>query len=116
MTAAARSIELAKIAAEAASDKLATEVLAFDVGEQLAIADVFVIATGANPNQINAICDEVEEKLREQGVKPQAREGVKERRWVLLDFGDLVVHVLSAEERAYYSLERLWRDCPVIEL
>lgn len=116
MTAAEYSLELTRAAAAAAEDKLATDVLAFDVSDQLAITDVFLLCTGQNSIQVGAICEAIEERLRELGVKPTAREGQREGRWVLLDFADVVVHVMHAEERAYYSLERLWRDCPVIDL
>jgi len=80
----------------------------------LAITDAFVLTSAPNERQVQAIVDEVEERLREHGVKPVRREGVAEGRWVLLDFVDVVVHVQHAEERAYYALERLWKDCPVI--
>ncbi len=116
MNATDRAVELAVVAARAASDKLATEIVAFDVSEQLAITDVFVIASGSNDRQVRAIVDEVEEKLREVGAKPLRREGHREGRWVLLDYGEIVVHVQHEEERRFYALERLWRDCPAIPL
>ena len=116
MTATDRSLSLAKAAADAALDKIAQDVVAIDVSAQLALTDVFVIASAANERQVGAIVDEVEQRLREQGVKPLRREGGREDRWVLVDFGDIVVHVQHVEERAYYQLERLWRDCPTVEL
>jgi len=116
MTATDHALELVQIAAEAAVDKLALQVIAFDVSVQLAITDAFVLASASNERQVNAIVDEVEHKLREAGAKPIRREGQREGRWVLLDYGEIVVHVLHQEERQYYALERLWRDCPAIAL
>lgn len=114
MTATDAAIELARTAAHAASDKLATDIVLIDVSDRLAITDVFVIATGNNERQVEAIVDEVEEKLREAGSKPVRREGRRDGRWVLLDYADIVVHVQHAEERVFYALERLWKDCPFI--
>ena len=114
MTATDHALELVQIAAEAAADKLALQVIAFDVSEQLAITDAFVLASASNERQVNAIVDEVEDKLREAGAKPIRREGQREGRWVLLDYGEIVVHVQHEEERQFYALERLWRDCPSI--
>ena len=116
MSATDRSILLAKAAAEAASDKIASDVVAIDVSAQLALTDIFVIASASNDRQVGAIVDEIEERLREQGVKPRRREGAREGRWVLVDLGDIVVHVQHDEERDYYQLERLWGDCPRIDL
>ena len=116
MTASDRARELAVIAAEAASDKLATDVVAIDVSEQLVITDAFVVASAPNDRQVGAIVDAVEDALRAHGVKPLRREGEREGRWVLLDYADVVVHVQHDEERTYYALERLWKDCPSIEL
>lgn len=116
MTATDRSLELARAAAEAAADKLADEVLALDVSEQLVITDVFVLASGDSDRQVRAIVDAVEERLRDLGARPVRREGLTEARWVLLDYADVVVHVQQTEDRRYYALERLWKDCPVVEL
>ncbi len=116
MTATERAVEHATEAALAAADKLATDVLAIDVSDQLVITDVFVLAAAPNDRQVRAIVEAVEERLLKNGVKPVRREGEREGRWVLLDFGDLVVHVQHAEEREYYALERLWRDCPLVPL
>lgn len=116
MTANEHSIQLIEVAARAASDKLATQILAFDVSEQLAITDAFLLASASNERQVSSIVDEIEDKLREAGAKPIRREGAREGRWVLLDYGDIVVHVQHEEERQFYALERLWRDCPAIEL
>jgi ribosome-associated protein len=116
MTATDHAVSLIEAAARAASDKQATDLLAFDVSEQLAITDAFLLASATNDRQVKAIVDEVEDRLREIGAKPVRREGQREGRWVLLDYGEIVVHVQHDEERAFYALERLWRDCPVIPL
>ena len=116
MPASERSLELVVQAAAAAADKLATDVVALDVSDQLYITDAFLLASAPNERQVRAIADAVEERLLELRVKPVRREGEREGRWVLLDFLDVVVHVQHAEEREYYSLERLWKDCPPIEL
>ena len=112
MPAAPHAVELAMVAAQAAADKLATDVTVLDVADRLAITDTFVIASAPSERQVSAIVDEVELRMRESGVKPVRREGEREGRWVLLDFGDVVVHVQHAEEREFYALERLWKDCP----
>jgi len=114
MTASAEARDTALLAAQAAADKLATDVSIVDVSDRLAITDAFVLASAPNERQVQSIVDEVEERLRGHGIKPVRREGVAESRWVLLDFVDVVVHVQHAEERAYYALERLWKDCPTI--
>jgi ribosome-associated protein len=116
LTASTRATELATEAALAAADKLATDVVALDVSDQLVITDVFLLASAPNDRQVRAIVDAVEERLSAHGAKPLRREGEREGRWVLLDFGDIVVHVQHAEEREYYALERLWRDCPPLDL
>jgi ribosome-associated protein len=114
VTATDRARELALAAAQAAADKLATDVVLLDVSDRLVITDVFVIASAPNERQVESIVDAVEERLRRDGVKPVRREGERDGRWVLLDYVDVVVHVQHAEERAFYALERLWKDCPVI--
>ncbi|GCD96496.1 MULTISPECIES: ribosome silencing factor [Embleya] len=116
MTATPHALELATAAAVACAEKLATDVVAYDVSEVVTITDVFVLASASNDRQVKAIMDEVEEALRGLGAKPVRREGEREGRWILLDYIDIVVHVQHAEERAYYSLEKLWKDCPRIEL
>ena len=116
MTASERSIELAIAAARAAAALKAEEIIALDVSAQLVLTDVFVVASGTNERQVGAIVDAVEEVLHKLGSKPLRREGKSEGRWVLLDFNDIVVHVQHAEDRQFYALERLWKDCPVIEL
>ena len=112
MTATARAVELARIAAEAAAEKLAADIIAYDVSEQLVITDVFLLCSAANDRQVRAIVDNIEEKLRLAGARPVRREGERERRWVLLDYVDIVVHVQHNEEREFYALDRLWKDCP----
>jgi ribosome-associated protein len=110
------AINLARAAASAAEDKLATKIVALDVSEQLALTDIFLLASAPNDRQVNAIVDSIEDSLRALGVKPVRREGERDGRWVLIDFADIVVHVQHEEERSYYQLERLWKDCPAIEL
>ena len=116
MTATARAIELTEIAALAAADKLAQDIVAYDVSDQLAITDAFLLCSGANDRQVRSIIDEVELRLRQAGATLVRREGEREGRWVLLDYLDIVVHVQNKEERVYYALERIWKDCPVIPL
>jgi ribosome-associated protein len=114
VSATPEAVNMATVAAQAASGKLAQDVVVIDVSEQLVITDCFVIASSSNERQTNAIVDEVEEKMRKAGHKPARREGTREGRWVLLDYVDIVVHVQHEEERQFYSLDRLWRDCPLI--
>lgn len=116
MTASPEAIAASIAAAEAASDKLAHDIVAIDVSEQLVITDVFVLCSADNERQVRAVVDGVEERLHGLGSKPLRREGESEGRWVLLDFGDVVVHVQLAEERIHYAIERLWKDCPTIAL
>lgn len=111
-----RARELVISAAEAASDKLADDIIAFDVSEQLAITDAFLLCSAPNDRQVKAIVDGIEERLRDLGTRPLRREGEREGRWVLLDYGEIVVHVQHADDRQYYSLEKLWKDCPLIPL
>ena len=116
MTATPRAVELVEIAAAAAADKLATDIIAYDVSDQLVITDAFLLCSASNDRQVKSIVDEIEEKLRRVGAKPVRREGEREGRWVLLDYIDVVIHVQHAEERVFYALERLWKDCPQIPL
>jgi ribosome-associated protein len=106
--------ELALTAANAAAGKKAHDITLLDVSDQLVITDCFVIASAPNERQVQAIVDAVEEKMAAAGAKPVRREGAREGRWVLLDFVDVVVHVQHVEERSFYGLERLWKDCPTI--
>ena len=116
MTATPESIQLASAAAAAADDKFATDVIAFDVSDQLALADVFVLCSAPTDRQVSAIVDAVEDRLKPFVGRPLRREGEREARWVLLDYADLVVHVMQAEDRAFYALERLWKDCPTLQV
>lgn len=116
MTATQHALELLRTAANAADSKQGADLVALDVSEPLPLADIFLLVTGRNERNVVAIAEEIEDKLLEIGTKTLRREGRAEGRWVLLDFGDLVVHVFHEEDRLYYSLERLWRDCPVIPL
>jgi len=116
VTAASRSVELAQAAALAAADKLATDIVILDVSDQLVITDCFVLAAAPNDRQVRAVVEAIEERLLAMGAKPVRREGERENRWVLLDFLDVVVHVQHSEERTYYALERLWKDCPTLPL
>ncbi|MDV7198725.1 ribosome silencing factor [Rhodococcus kroppenstedtii] len=116
MSATSDAVAIATVAARAADDKLAADVMVIDVSEQLVITDCFVIASAPNERQVNAIVENIEEKLREAGHQPVRREGTREGRWALLDYVDVVVHVLHNDERHFYALERLWKDCPVLEI
>ena len=114
MAATDHARQLALTAANAAAGKMAHNITLLDVSDQLVITDCFVIASAPNERQVQAIVDAVEEKMAATGSKPVRREGAREGRWVLLDFVDVVVHVQHAEERSFYGLERLWKDCPTI--
>jgi ribosome-associated protein len=114
MPASKSVIDLTQIAARAIAEKLGTDMIALDLSDQLVLSEVFLIATGGNVRQVDSIADFVEEKLREIGEKPARREGTEE--WVLLDYSDLVVHIQSTTLRNYYMLDRLWNDCPRLEL
>ncbi|MFZ9988148.1 MAG: ribosome silencing factor [Candidatus Nanopelagicales bacterium] len=116
MPATPEAIALAQAAAEAAADKLATDIVAIDVSQYLVITDIFLLCTAANDRQVKAVVDAIEERLASEGANPIRREGEKESRWVLLDYGDIVIHVQIAEERIHYALERLWKDCPEVPL
>ena len=107
---------LVRRAAAAAAEKKATDIVAMFVGDTLVVTDYFLIATGSNDRQVHAIADAIEDALREAGVKPRGREGESDLKWVLLDYGDFVVHVFQAAERDFYRLERLWSDAPVLTL
>jgi ribosome-associated protein len=116
MSATAEAIQMAGVAARAAAAKLAQDIVVIDVSAQLVITDLFVIASASNERQVNAIVDEVEEKMRLAGSKPARREGTREGRWVLLDYVIIVVHVQHTDERNFYALDRLWRDCPLVHV
>jgi ribosome-associated protein len=114
MAVSAKTIELTRLAAQALADKLGEDISAIDLSEQLVLNQVFLIATGNNESQLDAMADEVQRKLREIGEKPARVEGTGQ--WILLDYSDLVVHIQSKELRSYYMLDRLWNDCPKIEV
>lgn len=116
LSASARALALTEQSAHAAAAVKARDIVALDVSRHLPFADVFVIASGSNERQVVAIAERVEEELGKGGAKAVRKEGAREGRWVLLDFADVIVHVLHDDERAYYNLERLWKDCPVVPL
>lgn len=116
MTATARTIELVQAAAKAADGVMGTDLVGLDVSARLPLTDAFLLATGSSERQVSAIARAIEDDLFELGAKPLRREGRADGRWVLIDLGDLVVHVFHEDERQYYQLERLWRDCPAIAL
>ena len=116
MTATDSSITTARHAARAASEKLAEDIVALDVSERLALADVFLIASAPSERQVNAIVDGIEDELAKFDQKPVRREGRSGGRWVLLDYSNVVIHVQHEEDRIFYALERLWKDCPVVDL
>ncbi len=108
------TLEHTQIAASAAIEKLGSDLLAMDLSEQMLLSEVFLLISGGNERQIDAIADEVERQLSLLGEKPTRRE-ISEN-WILLDYQDLVVHVQTQQARQYYSLDRLWNDCPSIKL
>lgn len=116
MTSEPTAVAWARSAAGAAADKKATEIVALDVSGVLPIADVFLICSAANQRQAAAIADEIEVRVKQAGASPPRQEGRREGKWILMDFGDLVAHIQLEEERALYGLERLWRDCPALDL
>ncbi|MDR6868390.1 ribosome-associated protein [Microbacterium resistens] len=116
MQSSATATEMLRLASEAAIAKGGEDLVALDVSEPLPLVDVFLLVTGNSERNVAAIADEIEDRLIESGHKRVRREGRAEARWVLLDFGDLVVHVFHEEERTYYGLERLWKDCPVVPI
>lgn len=107
---------MAETAAHAAQEKLATNIAAIDVSDVLAITEVFVLASADNERQVGSIVDEVEDEMTKQGFEPQRREGNRENRWVLLDYGNIVVHVQRNDQREFYGLDRLYHDCPALEI
>jgi len=116
VTASNRAKTLIHVAAQAANDKIAENIVALDVSDRLPLTDIFLICSGRNERQVLAIADAIEEKLLEQGVKLLRREGKSLGRWILLDFGEIICHVFHEEDRVFYSLERIWSDCPVVKL
>lgn len=116
MTATPHAVELTGVLARAAADKLGTDIVALDVSEPLAITDVFLLVSAANERQVGAIVDSVDEIARSVGARVVRREGEAEARWVLLDLIDVVVHVMLAQDRQLYALERIWKDAPRLAL
>lgn len=116
MAASEESLEWARIAARAAAELKATTVAAIDVSERLVLTEVFLVVSGSTDRQVRSIVDAVDEALLKAGVRRKRREGFDEGHWVLVDYGDLVVHVQQDEDREFYALERLWADCPSIAL
>ena len=116
MPATEHAADLTLAAARAAADKKAAHLTAIDVSERLGLTDVFLLASGSNDRHVHAIVDAVDEAMQRAGAKRRTREGFADAHWVLVDYGDVVIHVLQNEDREFYSLERLWKDCPVIEL
>jgi ribosome-associated protein len=116
VTATSNAIKQANIAGLAASDKIAENIVALDVSDLMPLTDIFLLASGRNERQVSSIADEIEDKMLEAGFKTLRREGKELGRWILIDFGDIVCHVMHEEDRMYYSLERLWKDSPVIKL
>lgn len=117
MSATQESIDMAVTAARAASDMKATSICAINVSQRLVVTDVFVVLSGSTERQVRAIVDAVEEAVEKTGHNRIRREGLEgEAHWVLLDFGEIMVHVQQDEDREFYALEKLWADCPAIEL
>ena len=116
MSATPYAIELAHAAAHAASQKKASDIIAIDVSQRLALTDVFLVISAGNERQVMAVVDAVEEALHKAGAKRRMREGYSQAHWVLMDYNDIVVHVQREEDREFYAMERLWKDCPQIEL
>lgn len=118
MSALQSSIDALRLAASAADRVKATDIVGFDVTGPIAITDAMLIATASSERQVLAVAEEVEKELYTKGGKlePRSREGLEEARWVLLDYGDFVIHIMHEEEREYYDLERLWKDCPQVDL
>lgn len=105
-----------EIAAQAAFDKLGERIVALDVAEQFGLADYFLIVSANSDRQAKAIAEAMEEALKQAGLPVRAREGIAAARWILLDFGDLVAHIMLEDERDFYGIERMWRDCPLVAL
>lgn len=116
MSATPEAVSLARAAAQAAADRKAEEIIGIDVSERLALTDVFVVISAASDRQVRAVVDAVDEAMLRAGAKRRMREGLEEAHWVLVDYGDVVVHVQQSEDREFYALERLWSDCPRVDL
>ncbi|AGG67416.1 ribosome silencing factor [Corynebacterium callunae] len=116
MSALNESIRIATIAAKAADEKNADDIAVIDVSDMIAITDCFVLASVDNERQVAAIVEEIETEMTAAGFEPKRREGNRENRWVLLDYGIIVIHIQRQAERDFYGLDRLYRDCPLIEV
>ena len=116
MPATDHAVALTRVAARAAAEKKADRIIAIDVSERLALTDVFLILSGDNDRQVRALVDAIAEAMLKAGARRRQCEGLEEASWVLIDYSDIVVHVQQAEAREYYALERLWKDCPRIDL
>ena len=116
MAASEETLEWARIAAQAAAELKATTIAAIDVSERLVLTEVFLVVSGSSDRQVRSLVDAMDEALLKAGVRRKRREGFDEGHWVLVDYGDLVVHVQQDEDRDFYALERLWADCPSIAL
>ena len=116
MPATDHAVALTRTAARAAAEKKAGDIVAIDVSERLVLTDVFLILSGDNDRQVRAIVDAIDEAMLKAGARRRQCEGLEEASWVLIDYSDIVVHVQQAEAREYYALERLWKDCPRIDL
>ena len=116
MPATDHAVALTRTAARAAAEKKAGDIVAIDVSERLVLTDVFLILSGDNDRQVRAIVDAIDEAMLKAGGKRRLREGLEEAHWVLIDYTDVIIHVQQGEDREYYELERLWKDCPPIEL
>lgn len=107
--------ELAKIAVNALEDRKAEDVTVIDISEISPIADYFIIANGTNQNQLQAMRDAADEALYKAGVKAQQVEGNQNSTWILMDYGDIIIHIFSKEDRLFYDLERTWRDGKIVD-
>jgi ribosome-associated protein len=116
MTATAQALATVALAADAASQKLATDLVALDVSDHMPLTDIFLLCSGRNERMVMSIADELEDTLGAQGIRKIRQEGRSLGRWILMDFGDVIVHIFHEEERLFYQLERLWRDCPLVPL
>ena len=116
MPATEYAVGLTATAARAAAGRKAEHLVAVDVSERLGLTDVFLLASGLNHRHVHAIVDAIDEAMHRAGARRRTREGFADAHWVLVDYGDVVVHVLLNEDREFYSLERLWKDCPAVEL
>ena len=116
MPATDHAVALTRTAARAAAEKKAGDIVAIDVSERLVLTDVFLILSGDNDRQVRAIVDAIDEAMLKAGAKRRLRGGLEEAHWVLIDYTDVIIHVQQGEDREYYELERLWKDCPPIEL